>query len=318
MLKECVALTVGATLCLYGGGVGPSGLAHGGSGDSTPTAQVAPNPWTQLVQEAASLGLPTGFLHEIPASFVTIEFEDLHTYAAEYHPAEHRMVLNRALSFNQAGLVLRPLRHLNRRDLGTLFHELFHAYLDYLMAVPVADRSRTGQELMRFAQDRQACRYINVLITPIVQRKGATEERELSEREAWEALNETWAVFIGWAVWTRLEAASTGKGKLVDENAVRREWFKRLQSAERNGELRGYYEPEDAAEQALTKKRYLAHAYRITADELRALLELVLEVPREVAKQAAKTIVGGKHPPSPGRSCSPYPMSSEAGSTDAR
>lgn len=318
MLKGCVALTVGVACWLCGGGIDPSGLAHAGSGDSTPTVQAVPDPWMQLVREAASLGLPTGFLHEIPASFVTIEFEDLHTYAAEYHPAEHRMVLNRVLSFNQAGLVLRPLRHLNRRDLGTLFHELFHAYLDYLMAVPGADRSRTGQDLIRFAHDRQACRYTNVLITPIVQRKGATEERELSEREAWEALNETWAVFIGWAVWTRLEAVSTGKGKPADEGIVRREWFKRLQIAERNGELRGYYEPEDAAEQALTKKRYLAHAYRITGDEICALLELVLEVPREVAKQAAKTIADGKHPPSPGRACSPYPMPSGADSTDAR
>ena len=318
MLKPCIALTVGAVLYLCGEGIGPSDLAHARREDSTPTAQATPDPWTPLIREAASLGLPTGFLREIPASFVTIEFEDLHAYAAEYHPAEHRMVLNRALSFNQAGLVLRPLQHLNRSDLGTLFHELFHAYFDYLMTVPAADRSRTGQELIRFAQDRQTCRYTNVLITPVVQRKGATEERELSEREAWEALNETWAVFIGWAVWTRLEAVSTGKGKPVDEGTVRREWFRRLQVAERNGELRGYYEPEDAAEQALTKKRYLAHAYRITADELRALLELVLEAPREVAKQAAKTIAGDKHPPSPGRGCSPYPMSSEAGSTDAR
>jgi hypothetical protein len=318
MLKKCIALTVGAVLYLCGGGIGLSGLAYAGSGASTPTAQAAPDPWTQLISEADSLELPTGFLREIPSSFVTIEFEDLHTYAAEYHPAEHRMVLNRVLSFNQAGLVLRPLRHLNRRDLGTLFHELFHAYLDYLMAVPATDRSRTGEELIRFAQDWRVCRYTNVLITPIVQRKGVTEERELSEREAWEALNETWAVFIGWAVWTRLEAASTGRGKPVDEGTVRREWFRRLQAAERNGELRGYYEPEDAAEQALTKKRYLAHAYRITVDELRALLELVLEAPREVARQAAKTIVGDKHPPSPGRGCSPYPMSSEAGSTDAR
>lgn len=318
MLKQWVALTVGAALYLSGGGVGAPDVAQAGSGDSAHAAQAVPDPWTQLIREAASLGLPTGFLREIPASFVTIEFEDLHTYAAEYHPAEHRMVLNRALSFNQAGLVLRPLRHLNRRDLGTLFHELFHAYLDYLMAVPAADRSRPGQELFRLAEDRQACRYTTVLITPIVQRKGATEERELSEREAWEALNETWAVFIGWAVWTRLEAAAPRNGQTADEGTVRREWVRRLQVAERNGEFRGYYEPEDAAEQALTKKRYLAHAYRITEEELRALLELVLEVPREVAKQAARTIVGDKRPPFPGHGCSPYPMPSGAGSTGAR
>ena len=314
MLKQ-VALTVGVVLGLSVGGIGPLGLTHAGSDDSTPPVRAQSDPWTQLIREAASLGLPTGFLREIPPSFVAIEFEDLHTYAAEYHPAEHRMVLNRALSFNSAGLVLRPLRDLNPRDLGTLFHELFHAYMDYLMVEPAgADRSRTSLELIRFAQDRRACRYTTVLITPIAQRKGATEERELSEQEAWEALNETWAVFIGWAVWTKLEAASTGKGRQADEGALRREWFRRLQIAERNGELRGYYEPEDAAEHALTKKRYLAHAYRITADELRALLELTLEVPRGMAKDAAKTITSGKQPPSPGRGCSPYPLPPAAGS----
>jgi hypothetical protein len=228
------------------------------------------------------------------------------------------MVLNRTLSFNSAGLVLRPLRNLNPRDLGTLFHELFHAYMDYLMVEPGGTgRSRTGLELIRFARDRQVCRYTTVLITPIAQRKGATEERELSEREAWEALNETWAVFIGWAVWTKLEAASTGKGRHADEAALRREWFRRLQIAERNGELRGYYEPEDAAEQALTKKRYLAHAYRLSADELRALLDLVFEVPQAVAKDAAKTITGGKQPPSTGRGCAPYPLAPEAGVSGA-
>ncbi|MEX5212663.1 MAG: hypothetical protein NW703_00730 [Nitrospiraceae bacterium] len=316
MLKQ-VAWAGAAILILSWGGIGRSALAHAESGVSAPPVRTASDPWTQVIREAASLGLPTGFLRELPASFVTIEFEDLHTYAAEYHPAEHRMVLNRTLSFNQAGLVLRPLRDLNRRDLGTLFHELFHAYLDYLVTVSAADRSQTGGDLLRFAQDRQACRYTRVLITPIVQRKGATEERELSEQEAWEALNETWAVAIGWAVWTRLEAASTGKGRL-DTASMRREWFKRMQAAERSGELRGYYEPEDAAEQALTKKRYLAHAYRITADELHALLELVLEVPREVAAQAAKTIAGDKPGPDPGRDCSPYPLPSDVHSMGAR
>lgn len=313
-----IVLLVGVVLCLCAGTIGSSGLTHAEGGDFTSTAQAGSGPWAPLIREAASMGVPTGFLREIPASFVSIEFEDLHTYAAEYHPAEHRMVLNRTLSFNQAGLVLRPLRHLNRRDLGTLFHELFHAYLDYLMTVAAADRSRTSRELIRFAEDRRACRYTNVLITPVVQRKEATEERELSEREAWEALNETWAVFIGWAVWTKLEAVSMERGKPGDEGAVRREWFRRLQVAENNGEFRGYYEPEDMAEQALTRKRYLAHAYRITADELRALLELVLEVPRETSKQAVKAIATGRYPPSPGRGCSPYPMSPGAGSMEAR
>ena len=63
--------------------------------------------WLQLISEASTLGLPTKFLKAVPPSFVQFEFDDLHSYAAEYHLGEHRMVLNRALSFNGAGAALR-------------------------------------------------------------------------------------------------------------------------------------------------------------------------------------------------------------------
>ena len=59
--------------------------------------------WHALVAEAKTLTLPTQFLEEVPAQFVTFEFEDLRAFAAEYHPAEHRMVLDRSLSLNAAG-----------------------------------------------------------------------------------------------------------------------------------------------------------------------------------------------------------------------
>jgi len=56
-------------------------------------AQV-PNPWPALIQQANERGLPTTFLKHIDPTFVTVVFEDLHTYAAEYHPPQHRMILN--------------------------------------------------------------------------------------------------------------------------------------------------------------------------------------------------------------------------------
>src|SRR5919201_1135993 len=58
--------------------------------------------WQQLIDQATALGLPTRFLRLIEPGFITLEFEDLHTFAAEYHPEDHRMVLNRSLSFNAA------------------------------------------------------------------------------------------------------------------------------------------------------------------------------------------------------------------------
>lgn len=250
-------------------------------------------PWQQLIREARSLGLPTGFLEVIPADFVRIEFEDLHTYAAEYHPADHRMVLNRTLSFNAAGSILRPLKTLPHRDIGTLFHELFHAYMDYL----VADASATASDprrrnLLAFARDRQTCRYSTVEIVPVVQRKAASETRQLSEVESWEALNETWAVFVGWAVWTKLEAG----GAHAASSGVADDWYRRLGRAHERGELRGYYEPEDAEERALTKKRYLALTHRIAPDEAAWLMRDILATSEKGAR-AVQTLLETHAPP---------------------
>ena len=98
-----------------------------------------------MLREAHALDLPTKFLRAVPPSFVRFEFDDLHSYAAEYHPGEHRMVLNRALSFNGAGATLRPLGRLTHTEIETLYHELFHAYIDYLVtAADVIVRSRAG------------------------------------------------------------------------------------------------------------------------------------------------------------------------------
>ncbi len=256
------------------------------------------------------MGLPTNFLNDMPGDFVTIQFEDLHTYAAEYHPEDHRMVLNRTLSFNVAGSVLRPLRTLHHRDIGTLFHELFHAYMDYLVADPAATAQPDRRhQLLGFARNRQVCRYADVEITPVVQRKGATERRALSEVESWEALNETWAVFVGWAVWTKLESEAAVKGP---GHVRERDWFARLGKANERGELRGYYEPEAKDERALTKKRYLAHHFRIAPEEGRALLELIMEVSSGRAKQAAEVLEKNTEALERGRDCASYPIDSRS------
>src|SRR5574342_1422725 len=161
--------------------------------------------WRQLLIEAQALGLPTKFLKVVPPSFVRFEFDDLHSYAAEYHLGEHRMVLNRKLSFNRAGTTLRPLGRLTHTEISTLYHELFHAYLDYLVTVAETLPEAPSDPLLALARTQQGCHYGAVLITPVVQRRSETEERFLSERESWEALNETWAVFVGWVVWNQLE-----------------------------------------------------------------------------------------------------------------
>lgn len=243
-------------------------------------------PWTALIGQAERLGLPTRFLRVVPPDFFTLEFGDLRTFAAEYHPEEHRMVLNRALSFNTAGGVLKPLAKMTHREVGTLYHELFHAYMDYLAALP--DKSGLAPDearLTAFARQQAQCRYQSVTITPLAQKKTITEPRLLSEKESWEALNETWAVFVGWAIWAKLEVGEGRKPSARQENGMTVRFSNLLKKADHDGDLLGYYEPEDQAERAMTHKRYLSPAHKISPQEVTVLLEVLFgESPREAAR----------------------------------
>jgi hypothetical protein len=248
--------------------------------------------WGQLLREAHALGLPTKFLKAVPSSFVRFEFDDLHSYAAEYHPVEHRMVLNRALSFNGAGATLRPLGQLTHAQIETLFHELFHAYIDYLVTDVETSPGVAPNPVLTFARAQQACHYGAVLITPVVQRKGETEERFLTERESWEALNETWAVFVGWIVWNQLELSS-GTGRSIQKPGKSQdEWVSRLRIADREGTFRGYYEPEDSAERAVARKRYLAPASRLLESEATVMLKEIIEFPPNLLARAKEVFSG--------------------------
>ena len=234
--------------------------------------------WRQMVSEAEGLRLPTKFLKAVPPSFVQFEFDDLHSYAAEYHPGDHRMVLNRTLSFNGAGATLRPLGRLTHAEIETLYHELFHAYVDYLVTAAAASPEIVPDPVLAFARAQQHCHYGAVLITPVVQRKGETEERFLTERESWEALNETWAVFVGWIVWNQLELTGSTGRSIQRSGKSQDEWVSRLRSANREGIFRGYYEPEDPGERAVARKRYLAPASRLSEQEVTVLMKNVIEV----------------------------------------
>jgi hypothetical protein len=219
--------------------------------------------WAGLVKEAERLQLPTTFLKVLPPDFIHFEFDDLRTYAAEYHPDEHRMVLNRSLSFNAAGRTLKPLDH---------------AYMDYLHVVEghSGDAGQGSEELLRFAREQQACRYGEVEITPIVQRTGETESRYLTPAESWEALNETWAVFVGWAVWNQLEVQRKEGKSMFQERRRADQWRWRLKSAFEKGDLRGYYVPESPDERRLAQKRYLAKPSQLTWKEAGVLMKQVL------------------------------------------
>lgn len=234
--------------------------------------------WARLLGDAEQLALPTMFLKVIPPDFVRFEFDDLRTYAAEYHPSEHRMVLNRSLSFNAAGGVLKPLTKMTHKELEVLYHELFHAYMDYLGSSPgrSGDAGDSSPALMVFARTQQVCRYGDVAIVPVAQRQHETEQRYLTESESWEALNETWAVFIGWAIWNQLEVERKGGGSMLLQARLANRWARRFTSAFLQGEFRGYYVPQDADERRITRKRYLGKPSQLSWGEAAVLMSQVL------------------------------------------
>ncbi|MBK9308069.1 MAG: hypothetical protein IPM58_13515 [Nitrospira sp.] len=234
--------------------------------------------WARLIEDAERFQLPTKFLKALPADFIQMEFDDLRTYAAEYYPGEHRMVLDRSLSFNAAGRGLKPLSKMTPKQLEVLYHELFHAYLDYLVVIDAQPDSvdRRSDELLQVARTQQVCRYGEVQITPIVQRKDETESRYLTQGESWEALNETWAVFIGWAVWNQLEVQRETEQSMFQGERQGGRWIQRFKTAFESGEFRGYYVPEDPDEQRLAQKRYLAQQSQLGLDEAVVLMDQVL------------------------------------------
>jgi hypothetical protein len=261
------------------------------SGNGADALQSSGHMWKQLVVEAERLGLPTKFLKAVPLDFVKFEFDDLQAFAAEYHLGEHRMVLNRTLSFNSAGGTLRPLGRLTHTEIETLYHELFHAYMDYLMTMGTGEQP---DSLLVFARQQQRCRYSAVMITPVVQRRTETEERFLSERESWEALNEAWAVFVGWAVWNQVEIGQRMGRSIQKPGKSREAWLRRVEEADRDGKLRGYYEPEDPAERAVTRKRFLAPSSRVSAGEVGHLIEDALGFSSDLGRETVAVLSRGQ------------------------
>jgi hypothetical protein len=284
---RCAAVRIlGVALVAFGLLLAPT--AGVGEDRSLSTARI----WRQLLGEAHALGLPTKFLKAVPPGFVQFEFDDLHSYAAEYHLGEHRMVLNRALSFNGAGATLRPLGRLTHVELETLYHELFHAYIDYLVTAAETSPEVASDPVLALARVQQRCHYGSVLITPVVQRKGETEERFLTDRESWEALNETWAVFVGWTVWNQLELTGSTDRSIQRSGKSQDEWVRRFRKADREGVFRGYYEPEDSAERDITRKRYLAPASRLSEAEATVLLKSVIEFTPSLLARAREVLSG--------------------------
>jgi len=282
---------------------------------SSQPASAAPVPdqqgeWAKLTREAAEMGLPSRFLRLLPLEFVKLEFADLKNVAAEYFPESHRMVFHLSLSEGNEGKRFRPIKDIPSQDLATLYHELFHAYFDYVdFASGTPKMTPQGARLYSEARRLQACRYTVVELSPGppqqgVLRKSRIEKRRLTDREGWDALNETWGVFVGWAIWNKLETTDRLNP------AARWDWdalegfLDRLDEAYRNGDLTGYFESANAEERRLSPRRYLAPSQGISAPEIALLLEVILDEPPGMARLAASWIA-----PADSRAGAPTPGS---------
>ena len=273
---------------LLGAVLGLTRFAHSAQG---PDRTV--NTWLNLIEQAEALHLPTGFLKEIDPDFVSVTFEDLRTYAAEYHPEDHRMILNLRLSFNKAGGALMDLERMTHHDISLLYHELLHSYLDYIFNGPGPEAlSPRANRVLSFAREQMRCHYRFVRINPIRQRRDMTEIRFLSEEDSWEVLNETWAVFVGWQIWTKLEQQDNGIGPRTD--LLIDAWAALLSKANTSGELLGYYEPDDPEERRVARKRFIAPSNGLTPEGAELLLAVVLEEPDAVVKAGGFVIKATK------------------------
>ena len=114
--------------------------------------------------------------------------------------------------------------------------------------------------------------------------------RFLSKEYAWEVINETWAVFVGWQIWTKLEQHREAPGIGSWTDPLLEDWATRLAAANTSGELLGYYEPDDPNERRIARKRFIAPSHGLTPEGAKLLLEVVLEEPKHVIEEGAFVI----------------------------
>src|SRR5437899_3357665 len=158
-----------------------------------------------------------------------------------------------------------------------------------------AQNDAAGVRLYAEAKRFAACRYSVVEVSPIsaqqnAPRRGRYEKRRITERESWDALNETWGVFVGWAIWNKLETTDqVNPATRWDWDTVA-EYLDRLETAYVNRELTGYFEPANQAERRGIPRWYMGPSHAISAHEIALLLEVILDETPGMAQVAARWI----------------------------
>ncbi len=78
----------------------------------------------------------------------------------------------------------------------------------------------------------------------------------------------------------------TGRS-ILKAGRSREAWLHRLEEADLEGKLRGYYEPEEQGERGVARKRFLAPSSRLSSQELERLMGEALGFPPDLVRQAA-------------------------------
>ena len=99
-------------------------------------------------------------------------------------------------------------------------------------------------------------------------------------------------MFVGWIVWNQLELTSSAGRSIQQLGKSQDEWVRRLRIADREGTLRGYYEPEDPGERVVAQKRYLAAASRLSSQEAAVLMKDVIGSPPSLLVRAMGVLSG--------------------------
>jgi len=93
------------------------------------------------------------------------------------------MVFHLNLSEGNQGQRLRSLRQIGNQDLATLYHELFHAYFDYVeFASGTPTMTPQGARLRAEAKRLVACRYTVVEVSPIAPQKMSARKAKFEKR----------------------------------------------------------------------------------------------------------------------------------------
>lgn len=143
-----------------------------------------------FLDQAKANGFPVDFLYKVLPS-LKIQFGGVGSGASAEFNRKDTILLEKALSVDEeGGGGLKSYSLISDSDKGTVFHELFHAYMKWVQ--DESAKSGGDVEARRLADfiRTSRCRYVNVTLTD-------GSKKSLSESDQYDLLNENWGIWFG-------------------------------------------------------------------------------------------------------------------------